>query len=258
MTVAIPDSPLTSPLTEHAEEVCERYGWKLVRVPEAKAADMLLKNFVDLALVSPLGYGLGVGRVDYRLIPGPCVMLNNYTNIVGIDFKEGLETVETCESNTPEDFLAVMGSMVLAEKFDLDVSSLKKSHDAGNSSGASSAVDGAHCSIDYVLDDDKVSALDVSEEWWDLTERPLPVAVWACRIEADLDHLVEAVEAMRSRVLPPLMIEEKVEADALPRQGSIMYAWDEETEKSLMAALEMLFYHQYIKELPAIKILGRD
>lgn len=251
MTVAIPESPLATPLTEHAEDVCARLGWKLLRVPEAKTGDLLLKNFADLALVSPLGYGLGVGRVDYRLLPGPCIMLNNYTNIAGINFRENLEAVETCESSTPDDFLAVMGTMVLAEKFDLDVSVLKKS--AENAGAAT----GADCSIDYVRGA-QVSALDVTEEWWDLTERPLPVAVWACRIEADLDHVQEAVEAMQSRDLVPHMIEEAVEPGTLPRQGSIMYRWDDETEKALMAALEMLFYHQYIPELPAIKLLGRD
>lgn len=247
MTIAIPESSLAAPLTEHAEAVCADLGWKLLRVPEAKTGDLLLKNSVDLALISPLGYGLGVGRVDYRIIPGPCIMLNNYTNIAGINFRESLETVESCDSNTPEDFLAVMGSMVLAEKFDLDVPVVKK--------GTSSV--SADCSIDYVRDAE-IPALDVTEEWWDLTERPLPIAVWACRIDADLDRVLEAVEAMQRQGLVPQMIEEAVGPGTLPRQGSIMYRWDDETEKALMAALEMLFYHQYITELPAIKLLGRD
>ncbi|MDZ4745456.1 MAG: hypothetical protein SGJ05_05585 [bacterium] len=247
MTVAISDSPLLSPLTMHAEDVCARLGWKLLRVTEAKAADMLLKNFADLALVSPLGYGLGVGRVDYRLVPGACVMLNNYTNVAGINFRESLEIIETCESATPEDFLSIMGSIVLAEKFDLDVVLTK--------SGTSST--GSDSSVDYVRDG-QVAALDVSEEWWDLTELPLPVAVWACRIEADIDKIPEAVEAMCSQGLVPHMIDEAVTLGELPRQGSIIYKWDADTEKALMSTLEMLFYHQYVPELPAIKLLGRD
>ena len=249
MTVAIPESPLFAPLTEHAEDVCARLGWKLLRVPEAKAGDLLLKNFADLALVSPLGYGLGVGRVDYRLLPGPCVMLNNYTNVAGINFRENLETVVTCESRTPDDFLSVMGSMVLAEKFDLDVAVVRKTNAAD--------VSGADCSIDYVQGT-QVSALDVTEEWWDITELPLPVAVWACRIDADLDHVQEAVEAMQTSNLAPQIVEESLTTETLPRQGSIIYRWGEDTEKAMMAALEMLFYHQYIPELPAIKLLGRD
>lgn len=247
MTVAIPDSPLLKPLTEHAEGVCERLGWKLVRVPEAKAADMLLKYSADLALITPLGYALGVGRVDYRVIQGACVMLNNYTNVAGIDFREGAEDVKTCASKSPEDFLCVIGRIVLAEKLELELGPLQPS----------SAAPPADCNIDYVSAK-RVPALDVTEEWWDLTERPLPLAFWTCRIEADLDHVQEAVELMRKPDLVPIIINEPVDSETLPRQGSVTYTWDEDTETSITAACEMLFFHQYIPEIPAVKILGRD
>ena len=88
MKIAIPEAPYLAPLIEHAAKVCEDMNWELLIVPEDRTGPMLVNHMADLALVSPLGYGGGVGKVDLRIVPGPCMVLHDYTNIAGIRFRE--------------------------------------------------------------------------------------------------------------------------------------------------------------------------
>ena len=145
---------------------------------------MLVNHMVDMALVSPLGYGSGVGKVDLRLIPGPCMVLKDYTNIAGIRFRDNLEEINTVGSHQPATFLPVIGSLLMREKFEAPPSPVQKI-----TKGAP-----ADCMIDLNTPEDGPAAMDVSEEWFDLAEMPLPIAVWACRVEAELDKVEDAVK----------------------------------------------------------------
>jgi hypothetical protein len=84
MKIAIPRLELAQPLLTHAADVAARHGFTLVEASLEECGTMLLNNHVDVALMSPHGYGLGVGRVDYRLIPGPCLALEDYTHASGV------------------------------------------------------------------------------------------------------------------------------------------------------------------------------
>lgn len=248
MKIAIPDSPLLSPLTQNVDAVCSERGWSVIRTSEAACADMLIRNIVDVALVSPLGYGKAVGVVDERIIPGPCLMLHDYCRVAGLWFAEGLADITTAASSTPDAFLTIIGSIILAEKFDVSAELQKR---------GSAAPD---CRIDLVTETDPEPALDVSEEWTDITEQPLPVAVWACRIDADIDAVTEAVMAMADPDILETTVVETVPSvgDHFPREGKRTWRWSDDTVPALEQAVELLFYHQHFRELPAIKLLGSD
>jgi predicted solute-binding protein len=245
MKIAVPDEAAYAPLIANAEAVCTERGWSLVRAPIEQCGRLLLSYAVDAALVSPLGYGRGVGSVDYRIVPKPFMMLHDFTNVAGITFTAGATAIRTVASNTPEDFLVMMGMLILSEKLDAELSL--------NPSAASS-----DCTIDRTMPG-TTSMMDVSEEWADLTDAPLPVALWACRIEADLDAIAAAVAAMAdpaqelpvSEMLPP-------SGDHFPREGRITYRWNDDAEEALAAVLDLLYFHQVLKEIPAVKLLGRD
>ena len=245
MKIAVPDAGLYAPLTAAAESVCAERGWSLVRAPIEQCGRMLLSHAVDAALVSPLGYGRGVGSVDYRIVPGPAMMLHDFTNVAGITFAAGATAIRTVTSQTPEDFLVTMGMLILSEKLDAELS-------------MNPTITAADCTIDLATSGG-TAMMDVSEEWADLTDAPLPVALWACRIEADLDAVAAAVVAMAdaieerpvSEMLPP-------SGDHFPREGRITYRWNDDSEEALAAVLDLLFFHQVLREIPAVKLLGRD
>lgn len=246
MKIAIPDATLYAPLVVNAQAECDRRGWQLVQAPIETCGTMLLTHSVDAALVSPLGYGRGVGRVDYRLIPGPALMLHEYTNVAGITFAPHVAALQTAASRTPDEFLVQIGALILEEKLDATLTL------------NTSPSDEADCLIN-LASPGTMFAMDVSEEWFDLTDAPLPSALWACRIEADLDAMAQAVQIMAdttterpvSEMVPP-------NGDHFPREGRITYRWNDDTEEALAAALDMLFFRQVLREIPAVKLLGRD
>lgn len=245
MKIAVPDAALYAPLIAHAEAVCAERGWSLVRAPIEQCGRLLLSHAVDAALVSPVGYGRGVGSVDYRIVPGPAIMLYNFTNVAGITFTEGAPAIRSVTSQTPEDFLVTMGMLILSEKLDAELSL--------NPTGAS-----ADCTIDLTTSG-VTAMMDVSEEWADLTDAPLPIALWACRIEADLDAMTAAVEAMadgtQERPVGEMLAPS---GDHVPREGRVTYRWNDDSEEALAAALDLLYFHQVLREIPAVKLLGRD
>lgn len=246
MNIAIHATPLVAPLLVNIDAVAERLGWRILRCrSDAECSRLLHAYSADLALVSPQGYGDGVGTVDYRLIPGPAVMLHGYTNVTGLTFREGTSTIATVASPEPDDFGTVVGAVLLREKFDVDVHVTPGTE--------------ADCVI-ATMGPGQRSAMDVSEEYDDLTEAPLPMAVWACRVEAELDMVADAVAAFADPTVTEREVSEMLPPGAAghPREGRITYRWTDETEEALATILDLLFYHQVLPEIPAVKLLGRD
>jgi hypothetical protein len=245
MTIAVPTTSLAEPLIKHLEMVATTGGHTVIRTTEMECMKMLLANRADLALVTPMGYGMGVGRADYRIVPHGAVMLQDYTNTAAISFSEHGRSLATCTSSAPEDFLPTIGVVLLAEKFDLALSVRKG--------------DGGDCHIDYP-DEIHRSVMDVSEEYNDLLEAPLPVYVWACRSEAEAEDVEAVVRATVEKQLSDIDVVEAVppDGDHFPREGKIVYRWTDESEEALATVMELLFYHQLLPEIPAVKLLGRD
>ena len=103
--------------------------------------------------------------------------------------------------------------------------------------------------------------LDLSEEWGDIAEAPLPMALWACRIDAATDN--ENLAEIVASIADPAVAEEEVreaesdETDAYPREGKMTYRWNDEVETGLIAVMNLLYFHQMIPEIPEVKILNR-
>lgn len=252
MKIAVPDSPLIDPLIANAEGVCHRLGWTIVRAPDEQCADMLLHNQVEMALLSPLGYGQGVGKVDYRIVPGPAIALHDYTNIAGIRFAPDVQEIETLGSHRPKAYFPILGNILMREKFEAPVMDLK----------AIGTVVDTDCIIDENVFAGTTSppTLDISEEWYDMSDGPLPAMMWVCRMEADLDTIPAAISQMADPSITERFVSEtaSMTSDAAPREGRISYRWNDDLEDAIDAVLHILYYHQLFTELPALKILGRE
>jgi len=246
MKIAVMDSPVVSPLLAHVDAVCAELGWTVIRDTEEGCGRRLFNNEVELALVSPLGYAKGVGRVDYRIVPGPCVALSDYTETAGIVFKENVDEIASIAADNPGSYLAFMGFVILREKFEATADTIEQA-DAGST-----------C---VITESDAPSwTLDISEEWFDMAEALLPIAVWVCRTEADLDKVASAVQRMAQANLADADVVEHSESadETFPRQGKIVYRWSDEVEEALEAVMNVLYFHQRTSELPAVKVLGRE
>jgi hypothetical protein len=246
--IAVPTSPYCRPITENAKTVCQKLGWELIVTSEDECAKLLLRNIVQLALVSPLGYGMGVGKVDYRIARGPCVVMTDFTNMVGIDFNSSGDAIQTIGATEPRGFLPVIASIVLREKFELPATEILEI------TPDSTKVD---CVVKY-SSANQPCTLDVSEEWHDMTDLPLPVAIWVSRVEADADLLPDAIKEMANSDIAEIEVVEEltIDSDQFPREGRISYTWTENVIEALDDVLKTLYYHQFVPEIPAVKILG--
>ena len=246
MKIAIPRLELAQPLLTHAADVAARHGFTLVEASLEECGTMLLNNHVDVALMSPHGYGLGVGRVDYRLIPGPCLALEDYTHAYGLWFPESGSALETFHASQPDAYLSVISRLVMAEKFDVHLEYTATSERADVTIGSTS--------------ENPTPAMDLGEEWFDIVESPLPLAVWVHRVDSEYIEHVAIVREFADENLLHREVSEivPITADHMPREGKILYRWNDDVQEGMEAALHMLFYHQLLSEIPAIKLFGTN
>ena len=246
MKIAIPRLELAQPLLTHAADVAAPHGFTLVEASLEECGTMLLNNHVDVALMSPHGYGLGVGRVDYRLIPGPCLALEDYTHAYGLWFPESGSALETFHASQPDAYLSVISRLVMAEKFDVHLEYTATSERADVTIGSTS--------------ENPTPAMDLGEEWFDIVESPLPLAVWVHRVDSEYIEHVAIVREFADQNLLHREVSEivPITADHMPREGKILYRWNDDVQEGMEAALHMLFYHQLLSEIPAIKLFGTN
>lgn len=246
MKIAIPRLELAQPLLTHAADVAARHGFTLIEASLEECGTMLLNNHVDVALMSPHGYGLGVGRVDYRLIPGPCLALEDYTHAYGLWFPESGSALETFHASQPDAYLSVISRLVMAEKFDVHLEYTTSSERADVTIGSTI--------------ENPTPAMDLGEEWFDIVESPLPLAVWVHRVDSEYIEHVAIVREFADQNLLHREVSEivPITADHMPREGKILYRWNDDVQEGMEAALHMLFYHQLLSEIPAIKLFGTN
>lgn len=247
ITIAIPNTKAPLPLTEQLHTIAKD-RFRVLQVSEDQCAELLLTNKVDLALLTPLGYGIGVSSVDFRIVPTTCLFTEGFSGHAGIAFREGSVRISTVSTPNPKDFLAIAGLIALREKFDVTTDlALGETGDA----------------VIYRTDaTGKTLPLDVSEEWYDAIEDALPVALWVCKAEPEegFDPVL-LTNAFASPTLEPIeTVTEPVTdtSDFIARVGTAFYRWNQEREQSLTKTMHTLFYHGFVPEIPAVKIWGRD
>ncbi len=253
--LAFPDVELYSRLFQSCNSYCSQHNIKYYQVQESKCIDLLLRNLVDSAFISPLGYGMGVKIADFRIVPGPAIFSQDYTGLASIHFKKGLNSIRLLCSSSPRDFPMIIAKLLLSEKFGVDLELQNVKTTDGN------ILSGYDGEVLWGRSQSEEPSLDVSEEWYDLIEEPLPLGFWVCRAEEYPQNIIEIVNSLTASDLPP---EESISETlssaprGITRNGTIFWRWKDELEESLKSTLLFLFYHQLLPEIPAVKVLGRD
>ncbi len=253
--LAFPKNPFYSKLICDCEDFCRANNIRLYRVSEEDCTNFLLRNLVDCSFLSPLGYGKGVKVTDFRIIPGPMVFVENFSGIASIFFKEGLDTVNSLYSSTSEDFLMLLGRLILSEKFGI-LLDFQKSSD-----GVETTINRSDAVIEWGNSSNSTISIDVTEEWFDLTDKGLPLGFWVCRADTYPPNIADVINSIRNKNLSEYEdIIEQTDSTRIDyqRKGKIYWQWKPEFEEALESTLLFLYYHQLLPEIPAVKILGRD
>lgn len=253
LRIAIPENPLYDSLISRVNDI-DTFAPVLIRKNIPNMQTYLTNNLADIALLSPLEYASSSVSSDLRIIPSTCLAAIGFTGLMSILFQPGLQHVNNCAITHENDFLTLAAKIILKEKYDLDLDYIntKEKNEVLLNNFHSAIIRGSCESCEI--------SLDVCEEWNDLLEIPVPIAFWVCRNDNIINGLDIYLKSISSESLP--LEESVIEGNNIdgtfPRTGKIIYSWNEEVEEALVQTIRFLFYHLYISDIAAVKVLGRE
>ncbi len=250
LSFAIPPNPLFAPLAADAG------AHRIVTArSERECATLLMNHLVDAALLSPLHYGLAATTVDYRIVPATGLFLSGYTGIASVYFTPNLAEITRCVSASPDDFIVTAGRILLAERY-----GLHPEFTGVESAAVFEEFLKAGCAIGYEGQIAAKPSLDVSEDWLDSFETPLPLALWVCRQDDDIP--TELPDILQKLAAPGLTAEQLVEEHICDnpdhrheaeRFGLVQWQWAPESVEALETVFDIMFYHQLLPVIPEAK-----
>lgn len=252
--IAIPDNPIYKQLFFNAEAVCKEFGITLITAPEREVAKLFETNSVDVAFLTPLDYGRGIKISDYRVVQSNVFAISGYSRVASTFFRQGANTIRSCGSPTPDDFIMAIGKILLAERYSIHID-IEKTN-LHSESEILDKYDSAMLWKKNFLDD---SALDITEDWFDTYAIPLVMGAWVVRHEEEpegIERILKLFEADSLQSDKPV-IDRFFDASE-PRMGKLLHEWNDEIEQAFDALLEILYYHQYTSEIATVKLIGAE
>ena len=250
INIAVPNYKFLEPMLYNLKKVEKDSNIRVLEVNPNECFDLFLRNSVDLALFTPLDYGKIIKNADVRIVPQSCFALEGYTGVFSFYFKSGLENINDIPSPMHEDYLSTIFKIVLAEKYEIYAELIKSKN------SISEMLDEYKLCFHYGSDDEIANSMDLSEEWFDSYESILPVCFWVVRNEEEPENLEDFLISIKQYYNEEIIPVSKPVDDVENRTGNIIIKWNDEIEKSLESVLDMLYFYQYIPEIPEIKLLG--
>jgi hypothetical protein len=252
MNIAVPDNNFFRLVYENIEQVCQTFGHSLFKLPENQINKLMLLNKFDLAFLTPQGYGMGVKAADYRIVPGKCISLHGYSGFASLYFAPGAKSINKLAVENPEDYFVQICKIILAERYE----TFPEIYTVKSELGEILKTNDLALSYKH---HDNYQPLDLSEDWLDTFETPLPVGFWVCRNEEAPDDILKLVNSFAENTLEDEIFNDitiLVKNEAISREGKIITNWNNEIKDSLDQLMQLLYFHQCLPELPAIKIYG--
>jgi len=228
-----------------------------------RPADALLDGSADIVLTPALDYARNVGVVDYALVPGVGIVTSGFAGVLKLVFNRGLGGFATVAVKDTDASDALIARILLSEKHDIDPKLLR-----AGARGLDEMLSIADAALlygdDAVFDmSGNTSLLDLSDEWEDMTESPLPyMLAWGRVGEVDDELLAEMAAArdMAVLMLPDLAATHEHSAQATAfyeryLKGSIRYTLEQADLVGLDALFRYAFYYGVVSDVPAIKYL---
>lgn len=250
-TIYVPDNFAVPELIANIEGECNARGIGLVRAPESICMDHMLQNRADMALLSPYAYGQGVKRADFRIIPSMAASLVGYTGKGSLYFRGGIQNINTIGANNSRDFLIRTGNILIAERYEIEVEPEQTDLKLPD------IIEKYDCAILYGQDAGYFS-MDISEDWFESYEIPLPLGFWVVRNEETPEEFPEITNLFAMDGLPEEVettLHDEEQANYGEREGRILTRWNSDVASALEQTLELLYYRRLLPEIPAVKIL---
>lgn len=260
ISIAVPNNPAYDVFVEHFTEQVGAHRFRLFRVTDDQCAELLLHNRVEIAFITPLGYGSAVTKADYRVIPLYAFMSHGFTGLGSVYFNPSLKSINTVGMQNKNSFMAHAGQLILSEKFDIDPTVQEQSQGT-----VDTLLTGNDAVIAWTNEDHREASLDISEEWKDSFGLPLCMGFWACRPDELPENIAEILKGFSGKTTRQLFTdaehiphEEDADLELESRVGALSYEWTDESESIISTTLEILYYRQKVSAISAVKLWERD
>jgi predicted solute-binding protein len=248
--------------TEALAAALERRGWRTI--PTDSPGEMIVEGTADIALTPTLEYAQRLGIVDYALVPGLAIITAGFAGLLRLVFNKGLVSIDTLAVKNPKSSEALVAQVVLSEKYDIEPKLVSMPADAGFAEmiGAADAA--------LLVGDDAIfethgnrSLLDLSDEWEDILELPLPYMLAWGRVDEIPEYaLVELLQARDEAVLTladrAAVHPHAAEAHAFYQRyllGDVRYTLEESDLTALDAFFRLAFFRLAVADIPSLKYL---
>jgi predicted solute-binding protein len=255
--------------TEPLADALRGRGWETLELPPAAPNESvggiaLNNSAADIVLTSPLDYARAIGLVDYAMVPAFGITTRSFAGMVRLLFKKGLQSFASIAVEEQREYEELVARIVLAEKHEIEP--VIQRFPVGTPIDVMFAdADALLLAGDRSIFDvgDYRTLLDLSDEWEDAVEAPLPYMIaWGRIGSVEEGVLRDLVAARESAVLTladrATQHPQPAEANAFYQQylrGAITYDLGGEETAALEAFFRYAFYHTAITDIPAVKFL---
>lgn len=243
--IAVIENKLFEPLYANSGE-----KFSLIKTTDENVGKLLLRKQVELGLLTPLEFAKIAKNGDWRIIPTTVLATKGYAELITLTFKQNLKSIDSIYFENSNNYLKAIIEILLAEKFDIHT---KITSDACN-------YEDFDAYVSYFANQAGDYTIDISEEWFDTFEFPLPIAFWVTIGEIEDKELINITNTIKDELLNKSeSIDEYTESTKYQaRKGEILWQWTDEIEEAIDKTMDLMFYHHIIDDIPDTKIFGRD
>ncbi len=248
--IYFPTNDYLSDLTQNFSKLLSRYD--LERIDETAISNLLNNSKVDLALVDPITYANISSENEYAIVPTKCLLAAGYTGIATIYFAKYLRDIQTLAYSPENNFLAILASIILKEKYSFETENIELINISINDLKNYDAI------IHTQKFDGYNNTLDLTEEWFDAFEYPLPFAFWIAPIDSDYDSITQITNLMFDSSPKDKIISQYNQSETFyyHREGIIANEFSEEAIKSIEDTIQLFYQIGLIDNMKDLRILG--
>lgn len=252
--IYIPNVNVSDIIIANSQVAAQQCSFELIAVDEKTMLKSIINNMADLALVNPLIYGRCMTKADLRIIPSHCLAFVGYNGKTSILFKQEAKDMHQVGAVNVDDYLTIIAKLLFSERYDIEPEFVPFS---GNFSEIPSNIS----AIVSIGDSVSENSLDMSEDWLDTFEIPLPIAFWVGRNEEIIPEFYDFIKLSAADDLPKeFPVHEAIDegTDQFVRSGSVITMWNDEVRSALDQTLQMLYLRTFFTDIPAVKVVGDE
>ena len=212
-----------------------------------------LEGEADLALASPLVFAKREG--DLALLAGACVAASGATDEIVLQFNTGLRRIDTVGFYGQPGLETMLTEIILKEKYGMHPRFFPIKREPGSALSAVDAV--LFIPGDQHAPPDDATALDIIDEWFDMTQLPFVREVligWEARMDRTIDNAMrragEAVDAQVLKSIDEQMRGMGTETGRESIPAHYRYRFTPDAQEGLQSFFQMAFYHGLHRDIP--------